>query len=425
MKITRIEARQILDSRATPTVEADVWLENGVMGRAAVPSGASTGDHEDLELRDGGKAYGGKGVLKAVADVEGEIAAALKGVMADDQFLLDQKMIDLDGTENKSRLGANAILAVSLAAARAAANARSVPFYKHINDIAGGPPMSLPLPMLNVINGGRHASNSSDFQEYMLIPHRAQSYAEAMQIGCEIFMALKKEIADSGASTAVGDEGGFIYSVSSNIEMLELLDKAVAAAGYAPGQDVSYGLDVAASELLKDDAYELAVENRRLSQAEMIDYLSDISQEHAVISIEDGLAQDAWDGWAELTKRLGKLQLVGDDLLVTNVVRLQKAIDMQAGNAILIKPNQIGTLTETIRAVELAKQHGWRTIISHRSGETEDVSIVHLAVGTGAGQIKTGSVSRGERTAKHNELLRIEAANSDLRLVSPFDEVAS
>ncbi|HXY17803.1 MAG TPA: enolase C-terminal domain-like protein, partial [Candidatus Nitrosopolaris sp.] len=297
-------------------------------------------------------------------------------------------------------------------------NARRVLLYVHINDIAGNPKKSLPLPMMNVLNGGKHASNSSDFQEFMIIPQRAGSYAQAIQIGSEVFHSLKNEIASAGASTAVGDEGGFTYGVKANTEMFDLLSKATEAAGYKPGDDIGYGLDVAASELYNGGSYVLKAEDRQLNSAEMIDYLAAISQKYPLLSIEDGLAQDEWDAWVELTKRLGQLQLVGDDLLVTNPVRLQRAIDLQAGNAILIKPNQIGTLTETIRTLQLAKSHGWRTVISHRSGETEDVTIAHLAIGTGADQIKTGSLSRSERTAKHNEIMRIEAIDETLQLAN-------
>ena len=421
MKIAGLKARQILDSRGIPTVEAEVWLESGLFGRAAVPSGASTGSHEAHELRDGGQPFGGQGVLKAVANIEGEIADCLHGLMADDQFLIDQKMIDLDGTPDKSRLGANAILAVSLACAHAAANYRQIPLYAHINDIAHNPPMSLPLPMMNFLNGGKHATNSADFQEYMLIPKRAESYAQAIRVGAEIFQALKREIASVGASTAVGDEGGFTYPVKSNTEMLDLLSRATVAAGYQPGVDVGYGLDIAAAELFKDGSYDLKTEGRQLNSAEMIGYLETIARKYPMLSIEDGLDQDAWDAWVDLTKQLGELQLVGDDLLVTNPERLQRAINQKAGNAILIKPNQIGTLTETIHTLQLAKQHGWRTIVSHRSGETEDVTIVHLAIGTGANQIKTGSLSRSERNAKHNEIMRIESIDDTLQLANPFE----
>ncbi len=421
MTISQIHARWILDSRGVPTVECEVELANGGFGRAAVPSGASTGAHEAHELRDGDDhAFGGKGVLKAVANIEGEIADCLRGIAADDQFLIDQRMIELDGTPNKARLGANAILAVSLACAHAAANARNVWLYRHINDIAASPGMSLPMPMMNVLNGGKHATNSSDFQEFMIIPKQAESYAGAVQVGAEIFQALKQEIAASGHSTAVGDEGGFAYPFTSNTQPLDLLNKAAEMAGYKPGEGVGYALDAAASEFFEDGIYHLATENRQLSGVEMINYLTTISQGYPVLSIEDGLSQDDWESWEQLTEKLAQLQLVGDDLLVTNVKRLHKAIDTKAANAILIKPNQIGTLTETIRAIQLAKQYGWRTVVSHRSGETEDVTIAHLAVGTGADQIKTGSLSRSERNAKHNELMRIESKDKSLKLAHPF-----
>lgn len=416
MKITHVIARQIIDSRGTPTVEADVWCEGEIWGRAAVPSGASAGQHEVHELRDGGKAFGGKGVLTAVHNIESEIANALHGMMADNQSAIDQKLIALDGTPNKARLGANAILAVSLACAHAAAKVRGVPLHQHLNDLAGKPKQSLPMPMMNLLNGGKHANGSSDFQEFMIIPIGASSYAHAVQIGCEIFQALKKDIAAAGQSTAVGDEGGFTFPVTSNTQMLDLLQKATQAAGYQPGKDVGFALDVAASELFRDGAYRLSAEKRSLSTAEMIDYLAGMAKQYPIVSIEDGLAEDEWDAWRSLTEKLSRLQLVGDDLLVTNPERLQRGIELHAGNAILIKPNQIGTLTETIHTIQLAQKNGWRTIVSHRSGETEDVTIAHLAVGTGAGQIKTGSLSRSERTAKHNELMRIEAADRKLRL---------
>jgi len=424
MDIARLKARWILDSRGVPTVEAEVWLSGGVFGRAAVPSGASTGEHEAHELRDGGHAFGGLGVSKAVANIEGEIAGSLRGLPASDQSRVDQIMIELDGTPDKSRLGANAILAVSLACAHAAANAKQTPLFKHINEIAGTPPMSLPLPMMNVLNGGKHATDSSDFQEYMIIPLRAKTYAQAVQVGSEVFQALKKQIVETGGSTAVGDEGGFTLPVKSNTEMLDLLSKSIEAAGYKLGDDVGFALDVAASELFASGTYNLKTENRKLTSPEMVSYLDEISQKYPVLSIEDGLAQDEWASWTELTNQLGKLQLVGDDLLVTNLTRLQQAISQKAGNAILIKPNQIGTLTETIRTLQLAKLHGWRTVVSHRSGETEDVTIAHLAVGTGSGQIKTGSLSRSERTAKHNELMRLESADSTLQLANPFIKTA-
>lgn len=410
----------ILDSRGNPTVEAEVWCDDGSLGRAACPSGASTGKHEAHELRDGEKAFGGKGVSQAIGNVNGPIKEALIGLRADDQFQVDQVMIDLDGTKNKSRLGANAILATSLAVAHAAANTRRLPLYKHINDIAHNPSMSLPMPMFNVLNGGSHAANSSDFQEYMLIPISATSYREAVKIVSEIFSSLKKVLTDKKLSTNVGDEGGFAPGVASNTEMLDLLVTATKKAGYKPGSDVRFALDVAASEFYSDQKYSLKTEKRALDSKEMIDYLSDINKKYPVASIEDGLDEDDWSAWTDLTSTLPKTQLVGDDLLVTNQERLKKAVTEKAANAILIKPNQIGTLTETIRTIQAAQKASWNTIVSHRSGETEDVTIAHIAVGTGAGQIKTGSLSRGERTAKHNELMRIEDNNSDLTLSNPL-----
>ncbi len=418
MKISKIIARQIIDSRGFPTVEADVWLETGVFGRASVPSGASTGEHEAHELRDNGNEYGGKSVLKAVDNCNTEIANALVGVMADDQYLVDQTMIDLDGSPNKSRLGANAILAVSLACAHAAATQRSIPLYQQINDIAHNPQMSLPIPMMNVLNGGRHASNSSDFQEFMIIPNNVLKFYDAVKTGSEIFQKLKKVIASANQSTAVGDEGGFTYPVESNTQMFDILMSACDEAGYKPGQDVNFAMDVAASEFFDGERYKLATENRSLTSTELTEYLLEMTKKYPIISIEDGLSQDDWEGWVEQTQKLSGIQIVGDDLLVTNPDRLQKAIDMKAGNAILIKLNQIGTLTETIKAIKLAKSNGWNTIVSHRSGETEDVTIAHLAVGTGAGQIKTGSMSRSERLAKYNEILRIEESNPDLKLAA-------
>lgn len=420
MKIEKILGRQILDSRGNPTAEAEVWLEGGAWGRAIVPSGASTGEHEAHELRDGGTDFNGKGVMKAIDNIEGEISDALRGMPADDQFRIDETMIALDDTDNKSRLGANAILAVSMAVAHATASARQLPLFKHINDIAQNPDMSLPMPMLNVLNGGQHATNSSDFQEYMIIPMSAHNYREAIKITTEIFQALKKLLHDKGFPTTVGDEGGFAPSVASNTETLDLLVEASLSAGYEPDQDVVFGLDVAASEFFKDNKYQLSTENSSLDSNEMIVYLAKVIEKYPVVSIEDGLSQDEWSAWSDLTKQLPDIQLVGDDLLVTNQNRLQKAINEKAGNAILIKLNQIGTLTETIRTIALARKNNWNTIVSHRSGETEDVTIAHLAVGAGAGQIKTGSVSRGERTAKHNELMRIEDTNSDLKLNNPF-----
>ena len=408
MHITSISARQILDSRGNPTVEAEVRLESGNVGRAAVPSGASTGQHEAVELRDGGTAWGGLGVTKAVANIQTELSQLAVGRDASDQAGLDQAMIALDGTANKARLGANAILAVSLAAAKATAQAKNQLLYEYIASLAGTTP-SLPRPMMNVINGGRHAAGSTDIQEFMIVPMRASSMEQTLQIGTEVFHSLAKVLTKAGYATTVGDEGGFAPAIRhGNAEALDLLMQAIATAGYIPGVDVSLALDVAASELVKDNQYELKIEGKLLTAPELITWYEEIASKYPIISIEDGLDENDWTGWQALTQRLGsKLQLVGDDLLVTNVKHLQRAIDEQAGNAILIKPNQIGTLTETIAAVTLAQQHGWSTIVSHRSGETEDVTIAHLAVGLNTGQIKTGSLSRSERVAKYNELLRI------------------
>ena len=420
MNITDITARQILDSRGNPTVEADVWVDGKFAGRAAVPSGASTGVHEAHELRDGGTNFGGQGVNNAVNNITAQILPALRGLRADDQFLIDQIMIDLDGTENKSRLGANAILAVSLASAHAAAKTRGVELYSHINDIHGGTEMTLPLPMMNVLNGGKHATNSSDFQEFMIIPVGADSIADAIQAGVEIFQELKASVKKMNVSTAVGDEGGFTYPVKKNTEMLDFLMQAIEQAGYLPGKQVGLGLDVAAAELYDNGIYKLEAEGGKLNTNQMQAYLSKISKQYPILSIEDGLDQDDWEGWRELVGLCPHLQLVGDDLLVTNPARLSRAIETKAANAILIKPNQIGTLTETLRAIKLAQENNYASVISHRSGETEDVTIAHLAVGTGAGQIKTGSLSRSERTAKYNELMRIAQANPNLSLAQPF-----
>ena len=422
MNISSITARQILDSRGNPTIEADVILDSGAMGRAAVPSGASTGSHVAHELRDGDSSrYGGQSVEKAVGFVGGEIQAALAGKPADDQFALDRLMIELDGTPNKSRLGANAILAVSLAAARAAADERGLPLYRHLNDIAGQPTMSLPMPMMNIVNGGKHALGGADIQEGMIIPLGAQTIADAVRMGSEIFHTLKDYLASRQVSTQVGDEGGFAIAVQRNTEVLELLKLAVERAGYIPGTDVAFALDVAAAELYVDGAYHLARENSLLSSQQMIDWYAELTAAFpALLSIEDGLGEDDWTNWQALTKKLPHAQLVGDDLLVTNVERLNKAIGLKAANAILIKVNQIGTLTETIQTINRAHEAGWHTIISHRSGETEDTFISHLAVGTGAGQIKTGSLSRTDRVAKYNELLRIAELDPSLPLSHPF-----
>ena len=406
MKIETIIAREVLDSRGNPTVEAEVLLESGYRGRAIVPSGASTGSHEALELRDGDQRYGGKGVLKAVKNVNEIIAPALEGMNADEQGLLDHTMLDLDGTPNKGRLGGNAILAVSLASARAAAEALEVPLYRYLG---GSNARTLPVPMMNLINGGAHADNSVDFQEFMVMPVGAPSFREALRYGAETFHALKKVLSGRGYNTNVGDEGGFAPDLSSNEEALEVLLEAIQKAGYEPGKDIMIALDPAVTELYKDGAYHLESEGRTLSSEEMVDFWADWAGRYPIISIEDGLAEDDWDGWKLLTATIGdKVQLVGDDLFVTNPERLQRGIDMGVGNAILVKVNQIGTLTESMDAIELAKRNRYGTIISHRSGESEDSFIADLAVATNAGQIKTGSASRSDRIAKYNQLLRIE-----------------
>lgn len=421
MEIEKIIARQILDSRGNPTVEADVILKNGAFGRAAVPSGASTGSHEALELRDGDEAFGGQGVSRAVKNITEKILPAMKGLDASNQELIDQTMIELDGTPNKSSLGANAILAVSLASAHAAAAAKNIPLYQHINQLAGQPEMSLPMPMINVLNGGAHAAHSTDVQESMIVPIDADTMADAIRIGAEVFYALKKVLNEAGYPTTVGDEGGFAPNVKNgNQEALELLKTAVEKAGYRLGNDVAFALDVAASEFYVDGRYKLTAEDRILDSTEMIHWLKILIEKYPIVSIEDGLDEDDWQSWQKLTEELKNTQLVGDDLLVTNVERIQKAVDMKAANAVLIKLNQIGTLTETLQAIKLAKANDFSVIISHRSGETEDVTITHLAVGTGAGQIKTGSLSRSERVAKYNELLRIAEQNHNLKLSKPF-----
>lgn len=412
MDIQSINARYILDSRGFPTVEADVQLSGGAFGRAAVPSGASTGSREALELRDADeRAFHGKGVTKAVANVLEHIAPALQGMDASDQASIDAAMQDIDGTKDKSKLGANAILAVSLATAKAFAVAKGVPFFRYIAELSGVEGSSLPTPMMNIINGGKHADNSTDIQEFMIIPRRGETFSEKLRIGAEIFHSLKKELSSRGYATTVGDEGGYAPSFKQgNKEALEVIAAAVQASGYSLGADVVLALDVAATELLdKQGNYVLHTEGKTLTAEEMTAWYKQLQQSFPIESIEDGLSEDDWAGWETLTKELGHAtQLVGDDLLVTNTALLQRAIETNAANAILIKPNQIGTLTETINAVMLAKQYGWGTIISHRSGETEDTTIAHLAVGLDAGQIKTGSLSRSERLAKYNELLRIE-----------------
>ena len=410
--IIDVVAREILDSRGNPTVEADVLLESGVMGRAAVPSGASTGSREAIELRDGDKSrYLGKGVLKAVEHVNTEICEAIIGLDVEDQAFIDKTMIDLDGTENKSRLGANALLAVSMACARAAAEQAGLPLYRYLG---GAAPMVLPVPMMNIINGGAHANNNIDMQEFMIIPVGAPSFREALRYGAEVFHALKKLLDDLGMATTVGDEGGFAPNLESHEAALKLIVQAIEKAGLQPGIDVAIGVDCAASEFHKDGLYHLESEGRKLSSAEMADYLAAWCDKYPVISIEDGMAEGDWDGWKVLTDKLGtKIQLVGDDLFVTNAKILKEGIDKGIANSILIKVNQIGTLSETFQAIEMAKQAGYTSVISHRSGETEDSTIADLAVATNARQIKTGSLSRSDRMAKYNQLLRIEEELGD------------
>jgi enolase len=413
MKISSIHGREILDSRGNPTVEADVVLENGVMGRAAVPSGASTGTHEAVELRDNDpKRYRGKGVLKAVANIDTTIAAALKDADAFDQKGLDERMIALDGTPNKAKLGANAILAVSLAAAKAAATDQALSLFAYIAKLAEvNSPTGLPVPLMNILNGGKHVLNSIDLQEFMIVPIGATTFSRALEMGANTFHALQQIFADGGRDTTVGDEGGFaLIGAKRNEEALELIMQAIAKAGYVPGKDIAIAIDCAASVYREENgAYHLAAENKTLTTDGMIAWLGALAKKYPIVSIEDGLGEDDWAGWAAMTKEI-PCQLVGDDLLVTNASFLKRGIAEHAANAILIKPNQIGTLTETIAAVKMAKQAGWKTIISHRSGETEDTTIAHIAVGLGGGQIKTGSLSRSERIAKYNELLRIEEA---------------
>ncbi len=407
-RIADIRGREIIDSRGNPTVEADVVLDSGVMGRAAVPSGASTGTREAVELRDGDpKRYLGKGVLNAVANVNGAIRQALKGRDAQDQRGLDQVMIELDGTENKSRLGANAILAVSLAAAHAAANDRKLPLFRHL---AGERELELPVPMMNIINGGAHADNSIDIQEFMILPIGAPSLSEAVRYGAEVFHTLKRVLHKQGLATAVGDEGGFAPNLPSNEAALETIIEAIQLAGYTPGGDVHLGLDVASSEFFRENVYTLESEGREFSAAQFVDYLADLVGRYPIITVEDGMSESDWNGWALLTQRLGRrVQLVGDDLFVTNTKILKEGIDKGIANSILIKVNQIGTLTETLAAIDMARSAGYSAVVSHRSGETEDHTIADIAVGTGATQIKTGSLSRSDRVAKYNQLLRIEA----------------
>ena len=405
--IVDVVAREILDSRGNPTVEADVLLESGVMGRAAVPSGASTGSREAIELRDGDVGrFLGKGVQQAVENVNTEISEAIIGLDAQEQAFIDQTMIDLDGTDNKSRLGANAILAVSMAVAKAAAEESGLPLYRYFGGMS---PMQMPVPMMNIINGGEHANNSLDIQEFMIMPVGASTFREALRCGAEVFHALKKLLDKKGHSTAVGDEGGFAPNLGSHAEALEIIMQAIEKAGYVPGKDVLLALDCAASEFYKDGKYHLAGEDLHLTSAQFADYLANLVDQFPIVSIEDGMSEADWDGWKLLTERLGKtVQIVGDDIFVTNTRIFKEGIKQGIGNAILVKINQIGTLSETFAAIEMAKRAGYTAVISHRSGETEDSTIADIAVGLNAGQIKTGSLSRSDRIAKYNQLLRIE-----------------
>lgn len=424
--IREIRAREVLDSRGNPTVEADVILESGAIGTACAPSGASTGSREALELRDGDSSrYLGKGVLKAVAAVNGPIRTALIGMDAKDQFSLDNRMLDLDGTENKTNLGANAILAVSLAAAKAAAAEKGVPLYAHIADLNGTPGQySMPLPMMNILNGGEHADNNVDIQEFMVQPVGFTSFREGLRCGTEIFHALKAVLKARGLSTAVGDEGGFAPNLGSNEEALVVIEQAVANAGYQLGKDVTLALDCAASEFYRDGQYDLSGEGKQFSSNGFSDYLAELCERYPILSVEDGLDESDWDGWEYLTRKLGqKVQLVGDDLFVTNSKILKEGISRGVGNSILIKFNQIGTLSETLDAIKMAREAGYTAVISHRSGETEDTTIADLAVGTCAGQIKTGSLCRSDRVAKYNRLLRIEEALGDQAIYRGRNEI--
>jgi enolase len=406
--IEQVHARQILDSRGNPTVEVDVVLKSGAAGRAAVPSGASTGEFEAVELRDGGDAWAGKAVSRAVANVNGELAEAVNGMDPADQEALDGRMIELDGTPNKGRLGANAILGVSLAAAKSAAAEAGLPLWRYLGGEAAH---VLPVPMMNVLNGGAHADNKVDFQEFMVMPTGASSFSEGLRMGVEVFHSLKRTLHQQGLSTAVGDEGGFAPDLDSNEAALTALMTGIEAAGLKPGEDVSIALDPATSELFQSGSYELQHEGRSLTSAELVDYWSDIASRYPVVSIEDGLDEEDWDGWKLLTEKLGdRIQLVGDDLFVTNTERLERGIESGAANSILIKVNQIGTLSETLAAIRMAEEAGYSAVMSHRSGETEDTTIADLAVATGCGQIKTGAPSRSDRVAKYNQLLRIEEA---------------
>jgi enolase len=410
-EIAKVHGRQVMDSRGNPTVEVDVLLKSGAAGRAAVPSGASTGEFEAVELRDGGNAWGGKGVGRAVANVNGELAEAVAGIDAADQEGLDRAMLERDGTPNKGRLGANAILGVSLAGAKAAAAEAGLPLWRYLGGEAAH---VLPVPMMNVLNGGAHADNKVDFQEFMVVPAGAPSFSEALRMGAEVFHALKRTLRERGLSTAVGDEGGFAPDLASNESALEALVDGIEAAGYRPGEEVAIALDPATSEIHRGGSYELEHEGRTLSSAELADYWAQIASRYPVVSIEDGMDEEDWEGWKALTERIGdRVQLVGDDLFVTNAERLRRGIESGVANSILVKVNQIGTLTETLEAVRTAHEAGYTAVMSHRSGETEDTTIADLAVATACGQIKTGAPSRSDRVAKYNQLLRIEEALGD------------
>lgn len=410
MQIKDIKARMVLDSRGNPTVEADVTLDNNIMGRAIVPSGASTGVHEAVELRDGGNAWCGKGVSKAVHNVNTEIKATLRGQYASDQQAIDRMMCELDGTDNKGRLGANAILSVSMAVAKARANANNQPLFQSLNKEGH----VLPVPMMNVMNGGAHANNGISCQEFMITPVGAKSFTHAMQMGTEIFHALKKEINNAGMSTAVGDEGGFAPNLSSTRQALDFISDAVNKAGYTLGSDIVFALDVASSEIYKDGLYHFAEEKLEMTSEQLIKYYAQLCRDYPIYSIEDGLDEDDWAGWSALTSELGgAIQLVGDDLFVTNPKRMQRGIDEKSANALLVKMNQIGTITETLEAIDLAKSQNWGVVVSHRSGETEDTFLADLAVATNAGQVKTGSLCRSDRMAKYNQFLRIEEILGD------------
>ena len=406
--IESVTAREILDSRGNPTLEVEITLDDGAMGRAAVPSGASTGAHEAVELRDGDKKrFGGKGVQKAVKNVLETITPEIEGLEATDQVAIDRTLIDLDGTPNKARLGANAILGVSLAVAHAAASSLDMPLYRYLGGVNG---KVLPVPLMNILNGGVHADNNVDFQEFMVVPVGAETFAEALRMGSEVFHALKAALHKRGLSGGQGDEGGFAPDLKSNQEAVELVVEAIQAAGYKPGEQIAIALDPASSELFQNGKYELKSEGKTLTASQMVDLWEDWAARYPILSLEDGMAEDDWDGWLELTKRLGsRIQLVGDDLFVTNTERLRRGIDSGVANSILIKVNQIGTLTETLDAIELARRNGYTAVVSHRSGETEDTTIADIAVATNAGQIKAGAPSRSERVAKYNQLLRIEA----------------